>query len=111
MVGSRQSKLALCQTSLVIQQLQKYFPDTVFKIKNIRTTGDNNLKDSLTKIGGKGVFIQEIEQELEDETIDLAVHSLKDVTPNLPKGLTLGAIPKRASAFDCLIGKHKYCLL
>ena len=107
-VGSRHSKLALCQTELVIKQLQQYFPDTEFEIKKIKTTGDNNLKDSLTKIGGKGVFIQEIEKELEEQTIDFAVHSLKDVTPKLPEALTLGAIPKRASAFDCLISRHKY---
>ena len=107
-VGSRHSKLALCQTELVIKQLQQYFPDTEFEIKKIKTTGDNNLKDSLAKIGGKGVFIQEIEKELEEQTIDFAVHSLKDVTPKLPESLTLGAIPKRASAFDCLISRHKY---
>lgn len=104
-VGSRQSKLALAQTQLVIAQLQAQFPQVVFEIKKIVTQGDVNLKDSLQKIGGKGVFVKEIEHELQTGEIDFAVHSLKDVMPTLPDDLMLGAIPKRNSPYDCLISR------
>ncbi|MFD0897115.1 hydroxymethylbilane synthase [Loigolactobacillus binensis] len=102
-IGTRQSKLALCQAQLVQQQLQIKFPQVNFRLQPIVTEGDRNLQASLQKIGGKGVFVKAIEQELLDHKIDFAVHSLKDVPPALPAGLTIGAVPKRASAFDCLI--------
>lgn len=102
-VGTRGSKLAICQTKIVVNSLEEKFPDTKFEIKTITTQGDRNLKDSLQKIGGKGVFVKEIEQELYDHTIDVAVHSLKDVTPKLSAGLMIGAVLKRASPYDCLI--------
>lgn len=99
-VGSRKSRLAMTQTKLVIASLEKLFPKVEFKIKNVITEGDRNRHDSLTKIGGKGVFVKEIEDELKDGTIYFAVHSLKDVMPNLPQGLILGAFPKRVSPLD-----------
>ncbi|ATO54908.1 MAG: hydroxymethylbilane synthase [Loigolactobacillus coryniformis] len=102
-IGTRKSKLALCQSQLVQKQLQTRFPQLEFKLQPIVTEGDRNLHDSLQKIGGKGVFVKEIEHELLSAKIDFAVHSLKDVPPVLPQGLTIGAVPKRASAFDCLI--------
>lgn len=102
-VGTRGSKLAVTQTNIVVNLLKQRFPDTEFKIKTIATQGDRNRKDSLQKIGGKGVFVKEIEQALYDESIDFAVHSLKDVTPKLSAGLMMGAVLKRESPFDCLI--------
>lgn len=102
-VGTRKSQLAMVQTKLVVEALQQHFPDVKFVIKKITTQGDRNLKDSLQKIGGKGVFVKEIEHQLEDQSIDFAVHSLKDVMPNLPDDLAIGCIPKRNSPFDCLI--------
>jgi hydroxymethylbilane synthase len=107
-VGSRKSKLAMAQTKLVIAVLQKLFPNTNFEIKNVITEGDRNQHASLAKIGGKGVFVKEIEQELQDGQIDFAVHSLKDVMPTLPADLILGAFPKRVSPFDCLVSRQEY---
>ncbi|MCC4397265.1 hydroxymethylbilane synthase [Limosilactobacillus reuteri] len=104
-VGSRKSKLAMAQTELVIASLEKIFPDIKFEIKNVITEGDRNRHVSLAKIGGKGVFVKEIEDELKDGTIDFAVHSLKDVMPILPEELVLGAFPKRVSPYDCLVSR------
>lgn len=110
-VGSRKSLLAMCQSKLVIAALQERFPNITFKIKEIVTQGDRNLKDSLQKIGGKGVFVKEIEAQLQTGEIDFAVHSLKDVMPVLPDDLMIGAIPKRESPFDCLISPRKFSSL
>ena len=99
-VGSRKSKLAMAQTKLVIASLEKLFPEIEFEIKNVITEGDRNRHASLAKIGGKGVFVKEIEDELKNGTIDFAVHSLKDVMPVLPEELVLGASP-----YDCLISR------
>ncbi|QLL69186.1 hydroxymethylbilane synthase [Lactobacillus sp. 3B(2020)] len=107
-IGTRRSKLALKQTDLVKEMLQTKFPDLEIEIKEIVTEGDKNLQDSLVKLGGKGVFVKEIEKELMDKTIDIAVHSLKDVMPVLPSGLTLGAFPKRANPYDCMITHEPY---
>ncbi|WP_267201064.1 hydroxymethylbilane synthase [Limosilactobacillus kribbianus] len=107
-VGSRKSKLAMAQTKLVIAALQKLFPTTDFEIKNVITEGDRNQQASLSKIGGKGVFVKEIEEELQNGTIDFAVHSLKDVMPVLPADLILGAFPKRVSPFDCLVSRQAF---
>ncbi|MCC4348861.1 hydroxymethylbilane synthase [Limosilactobacillus reuteri] len=104
-VGSRKSKLAMAQTKLVIASLEKLFPEIEFEIKNVITEGDRNRHASLAKIGGKGVFVKEIEDELKNGTIDFAVHSLKDVMPVLPEELVLGAFPKRVSPYDCLISR------
>ncbi|MFD1125072.1 hydroxymethylbilane synthase [Lentilactobacillus raoultii] len=102
-VGTRQSKLAMRQTNLVVEQLKSQFPAITFTVKPVITQGDRNRRESLRKIGGKGVFVKEIEQQLTDGQIDFAVHSLKDVMPTLPANLTIGAVPKRESPFDCLI--------
>lgn len=104
-VGSRKSKLAMAQTKLVIASLEKLFPEIEFEIKNVITEGDRNRHASLAKIGGKGVFVKEIEDELKNCTIDFAVHSLKDVMPVLPEELVLEAFPKRVSPYDCLISR------
>lgn len=101
-IGSRQSALALCQTHLVSQLLKSHHPELEIVVKKITTTGDRDRTSSLTKIGGKGVFVKEIEQEMLDHQIDFAVHSLKDVMPVLPVELMLGAFPKRANPYDCL---------
>ncbi|WP_019252046.1 hydroxymethylbilane synthase [Limosilactobacillus reuteri] len=104
-VGSRKSKLAMAQTKLVIASLEKLFPEIEFEIKNVITEGDRNRHASLAKIGGKGVFVKEIEDKLKNGTIDFAVHSLKDVMPVLPEELVLGAFPKRVSPYDCLVSR------
>lgn len=107
-IGTRKSKLAMRQTELVTEMLRNKFPDLQVEVKEIVTEGDRNQKDSLIAIGGKGVFVKEIEKDLLNREIDIAVHSLKDVMPVLPDELKLGAFPKRNSPFDCLISREHY---
>lgn len=102
-VGTRTSRLAMRQTELIIGMLQTCAPGVKFQVVPIVTQGDRDRTSSLHVIGGKGVFVKEIERELEDGTIDFAAHSLKDVQPQLPEGLTIGCTPVRDSPFDCLL--------
>ena len=102
-VGTRGSKLALWQANYVAQAVRERFPDTEVMIKHIVTTGDRVLDVPLAKIGGKGLFTKELENQLLSGEIDLAVHSLKDMPTELPPGLTLGAITERLDAGDALI--------
>ncbi|CAM4127496.1 hydroxymethylbilane synthase [Paenibacillus alkaliterrae] len=106
-VGTRQSSLALTQTGQVIDELkrisEKHGFDYTFEIKKIVTKGDRILDVTLSKVGGKGLFVKEIEQALADGVIDLAVHSMKDMPYELPEGLMNGATPKRVDPRDCLV--------
>ncbi|MBB3067613.1 hydroxymethylbilane synthase [Paenibacillus baekrokdamisoli] len=108
-VGTRQSALALTQTGQVIDQLKALCAihklDYDFDIRKIVTKGDRILDVTLSKVGGKGLFVKEIEQALFDGEIDLAVHSMKDMPYELPEGLINGAVPKRVDPRDCLISK------
>lgn len=108
-VGTRQSALALTQTGHVISALEaisarKGLPYR-FEIRKIVTKGDRILDVTLSKVGGKGLFVKEIEQALADREIDMAVHSLKDMPWQLQEGLMVGAIPKREDPRDGLIMK------
>ncbi len=109
-IGTRKSKLALWQANFVKDFLEKTWGVKVDLVK-ITTTGDKILDAPLAKIGGKGLFVKEIEQALLREDIDLAVHSLKDVPMILPEGLKLGAITKRESPYDVLISREGKKLL
>ncbi|MGX8175979.1 hydroxymethylbilane synthase [Exiguobacterium artemiae] len=102
-VGSRSSKLAMTQTKWVIEQLKQAGAPYEFEIKNIITKGDRILDVTLSKVGGKGLFVKEIEQQMIDEDIDFAVHSMKDLPSELPAGLIIGATPARVDARDALI--------
>ncbi|MBT2656842.1 hydroxymethylbilane synthase [Bacillus sp. ISL-18] len=104
-VGSRRSKLALTQTNWVIDQLKKLNPDFEFEVKEIVTKGDKIQDVTLSKVGGKGLFVKEIEQAMLDKEIDMAVHSMKDMPAVLPEGLTIGCIPFREDHRDALISK------
>lgn len=104
-VGSRRSKLALTQTNWVIDQLKKLDPRFEFEIKEIVTKGDQVLDVTLAKVGGKGLFVKEIEQAMLNKEIDMAVHSMKDMPAVLPKGLTIGCIPVREDHRDALISR------
>ena len=104
-IGTRKSKLALWQANFVKNFLEKKWGVEVELVK-ITTTGDKILDSPLAKIGGKGLFVKEIEQALLEGRIDLAVHSLKDVPMIIPEGLTLGAITEREDPFDVLISKE-----
>jgi len=101
-IGSRGSQLALWQARWVAARLLELGVETDLTI--IKTTGDKIQDVPLAKVGGKGLFTKEIEEALLAGTIDLAVHSLKDLPTVLPDGLTLAAIPERESPFDALIG-------
>ncbi|GLB58394.1 hydroxymethylbilane synthase [Cytobacillus sp. NCCP-133] len=104
-VGSRRSKLALTQTKWVINQLESIDPSFEFEVKEIVTKGDKILDVTLSKVGGKGLFVKEIEQAMLDKEIDMAVHSMKDMPAVLPEGLVIGSIPEREDHRDALISK------
>lgn len=102
-IGTRGSALALWQANHVKECIETAFPDIRVDIKIIKTTGDRITDRPLAMVGGKGLFVKEIEASLLDSSIDLAVHSMKDMPGELPDGLIIGAIPERANPFDVLI--------
>jgi len=106
-VGTRGSKLALAQTDWVIQKLKTFFPEIEVEKVIIKTTGDKILDAPLSKIGGKGLFVKEIEEALLRGEIDFAVHSMKDVPSLVPQGLEVSIIPERESPFDVWISKYE----
>lgn len=105
-VGSRRSKLAMTQTKWVIEQLKKIDDSFTFEIKEIVTKGDRIVDVTLSKVGGKGLFVKEIEQAMLNEEIDMAIHSMKDMPAVLPEGLVIGCIPEREDHRDALIAKN-----
>jgi len=104
-IGTRGSKLALWQANWVQSELLKAHPSISIQITIIKTKGDKILDVPLAKVGGKGLFVKEIEDALLEGKIDLAVHSMKDMPAELPTGLTIGAIPQRENPQDVLISK------
>ena len=108
-IGTRGSKLALWQANWVQSELQKKNPDLCFEIEVIKTKGDKILDVPLAKVGGKGLFVKEIEQALLDGNIDLAVHSMKDMPAEIPDGLCIGAVPLRENVNDVLISQKGIC--
>ncbi|KIO61044.1 hydroxymethylbilane synthase [Caldifermentibacillus hisashii] len=109
-VGSRRSKLAMTQTNWVIDQLKKIGAPFTFDLKEIVTKGDEILNVTLSKVGGKGLFVKEIEQAMLNKEIDIAVHSMKDMPAVLPDGLVIGTIPEREDPRDVLISKENRSL-
>lgn len=109
-VGSRRSALALTQTKWVINRLQSLRLPYTFEIKEMVTKGDQVVDRMLSKVGGKGLFVKEIEQALLNQEIDFAVHSMKDLPAELPDGLVVGAIPEREDPRDCLISVNRLTL-
>ena len=105
-VGSRRSKLALTQSQQFIDKLKFIDPSLDIEIKQIVTKGDKIVDKQLSKVGGKGLFVKEIQNELFNKEIDMAIHSLKDVPSMIPDGLTLGCIPDREIPFDAYIAKN-----
>lgn len=102
-VGSRRSILALTQTNWFINELKNAGAPFEFEVKEIVTKGDRILDVQLSKVGGKGLFVKEIEQALYDKEIDFAVHSMKDMPAVLPEGFVIGCIPPREDARDAFI--------
>lgn len=105
-IGTRGSRLALFQAHWVKERLIQISPDLTVTLMKIKTTGDKIQDAPLAKIGGKGLFVKEIEEALIQRRIDLAVHSVKDVPIELPKGLHLSAITQREDPRDALISRR-----
>ncbi len=102
-LGTRKSPLALWQAEHVQARLQSLHPGLTVELVRITTEGDRILDRSLARVGGKGLFIKELEQALEDGRIDLAVHSLKDMTVTLPPGMRLAAVLEREDPRDAFV--------
>lgn len=107
-VGSRGSDLALTQTKMVIADIEKLNPQVECEIKIIKTTGDIIYDQPIAQIGGKEIFTKEIEKELLNKGIDMAIHSMKDMPGILPEGLKLSHTPKRVDPRDVLVLKEGY---
>lgn len=104
-IGTRGSKLALWQAEWVQASLHAIAPDPSVTLRTIKTSGDKILDVPLAAIGGKGLFVKEIEEALMREEIDLAVHSMKDVPTQLPERLAILCMPKRENPHDALISR------
>ena len=105
-IASRESMLAMWQAEHIKGRLKALYPDCEVEILGMTTRGDQILDRTLSKIGGKGLFIKELEQALQDGRADLAVHSIKDVPMELPEGFALAAIGERASPFDAFVSNQ-----
>jgi hydroxymethylbilane synthase len=102
-IASRESALAMWQARHIQARLQALYPKTQIEILGMTTSGDQILDSPLSRIGGKGLFVKELEQALEDGRADLAVHSMKDVPMNLPQGFVLAATGEREDARDAFV--------
>lgn len=109
-IATRESPLALWQAKHVQSLLQERYPDREVVLYGLTTKGDKILNVTLSKIGGKGLFVKELEQAMLDGKADLAVHSLKDVPMELPEPFTLAAILQREDPRDAFVS-HKYSSL
>jgi hydroxymethylbilane synthase len=105
-IASRESRLAMWQAEHVRCALHKLYPSCDVKILGMTTRGDQILDRTLSKVGGKGLFVKELEAALAEGRADLAVHSLKDVPMQLPEGFTLGAILEREDPRDAFVSPH-----
>jgi hydroxymethylbilane synthase len=104
-IGTRGSKLALWQAEWVRSALLARFPGMSVELAVIKTQGDKILDVPLAQVGGKGLFVKEIEEALRDGRVDIAVHSMKDMPADIPEGLAVGAVPERESPADVLISR------
>ncbi|HZS11414.1 MAG TPA: hydroxymethylbilane synthase [Nitrospirales bacterium] len=106
-IGTRGSRLAIWQAEWVRSRLLERHPQLTVTLQRIKTSGDKITDVPLAKMGGKGLFVKEIEEALQAKAIDLAVHSMKDVPTALPDGLELICIPTREIAADALISRDR----
>jgi hydroxymethylbilane synthase len=104
-IGTRGSRLALWQAEWVAAELGRRFPGTAVELSTIKTQGDKITDVPLAKVGGKGLFVKEIESALLDGRVDVAVHSMKDMPAEIPHGLEIGAVPEREDPSDVLISQ------
>jgi hydroxymethylbilane synthase len=107
LVGSRGSGLALAQANGVIKSLKELTPRMIFRVVPIKTTGDNPADARENRFEGKGAFTKEIEESLLKDEVQMAVHSMKDLTAELPAGLRIAAVPRRGDHRDALISRSK----
>lgn len=105
-IASRESVLAMWQAEHIRARLQALYPHKTIRIEGMTTRGDQILDKTLSKIGGKGLFIKELEQALQEGRADLAVHSIKDVPMQLPEGFLLAAITERANPLDAFVSNQ-----
>lgn len=105
-IASRESLLAMWQAKFIQKCLCELYPQTEISILGMTTRGDQILDQSLSKIGGKGLFIKELEQALEDGHADIAVHSMKDMPMNVPEGFKLAAITEREDPRDAFVSNQ-----
>ncbi len=106
-IGTRGSKLALWQANWVKSALLSNTPDLNVEIVVIKTKGDKILDVPLAKVGGKGLFVKEIEESLLAGDTDIAIHSMKDMPAVIPDGLCIGAVPERETPYDALISNNR----
>lgn len=104
-VGTRESKLARLQTEMALSMLKMTSPDTTFEVVALTTHGDKVLDRPLAQLGGTGVFVKELEDELLANRVDLVVHSLKDMPTDMPPGLVLGATLMREDPRDVFVSR------
>ncbi len=109
-IGSRSSKLAMVQAQYILSLIKKFYPAVDVKIKTIKTTGDKITDVALSKIGDKGLFTKEIEDALLRREIDLAVHSMKDLPTELPRGLKIAAVTKREDPREALVSEEAWTI-
>jgi len=102
-IASRKSRLAMWQSEHIAAELRRAYPRCQVSIVGITTTGDRILDRPLAEVGGKGLFVKELEAALEDARADIAVHSAKDVPMQLPPGFCLAAIAPREDPRDCIV--------
>ncbi len=102
-VGSRESKLAVIQSKLVMEMIAAAHPEIELELVTMKTTGDIILDRTLDKVGGKGLFVKELDKALREGTIDISVHSLKDMPSEVPEDLPLLAFSKREASEDVLV--------
>jgi hydroxymethylbilane synthase len=105
-IGTRGSKLALAQSGWIKDKIEGKYPDLQVELVRIKTKGDKILNSPLNKIGGKGLFVKEIEDSLLKREVDLAVHSIKDVPAELPEGLYLPIFPEREDPRDAFLSMN-----
>ncbi|HLY08624.1 MAG TPA: hydroxymethylbilane synthase [Planctomycetota bacterium] len=104
-VGTRGSALALAQTSMLLRSLESVHPNVNFVVVPIKTAGDRITTVAELRRAGKGLFVKEIERALLANKVSLAIHSMKDLPSEMPKGLVLGAVPERVDPRDVFIGR------
>ena len=102
-IGTRASLLAMAQSTNIKNLIEKQYPDVTVELMKIVTKGDKILDVPLAMVGGKGLFVKELEDAILQNEVDLAVHSMKDVPAELPDGLHLGIITKREDPRDAFI--------